>query len=106
MKYISILNDRDLSVALKMYDQNKIEVLDPLNAITYEYILTVKNWRNTAEATQLIPSTDAVYLGSSVYIALIQRHSAPIAGTFKLSINNSPLISSGTSTIFNYNSYY
>jgi hypothetical protein len=89
-----------------MYDQNKAEVFNPTNAMTYEYTLTIKQWRNIFEATQIIPSTDAVYLGSSVFIALIQRHSTPIAGTFKLSINNTPLYSSGTNTVFNFDAYY
>lgn len=89
-----------------MYDVNKLEVANPTNAVSYEYILTIKNWRNTAEATQLTPSTDNVYMGSSVFISLVQKHSAPIAGSFKLSVNNVPLNSSGTSTTFNFNADY
>lgn len=87
------------TVTLTMYTSTKTVTLNATTAVYYEYLITIKRWRDTsAVATTVLPFVEAAY-SSSVTISLKQSHSPPISGTFKLHINGNGVSVNGNLNI-------
>jgi hypothetical protein len=66
-----------------MYTATKVVTLLASNAVYYEYLLTVRKWRDTSLNLAVFPTVEPSTL-TAVTVALVQKHSAPTAGTFEM----------------------
>jgi hypothetical protein len=85
-----------------MYTATKAVTLSASNAVFYEYLLTVRKWRDTSLNLAVLPMVEPSTL-TAVSVSLVQKHSPPIAGTFRMfvGINQVGLLNGTSFSNFN-----